>query len=684
MNYSIKEFWQKKLASIRPQSLSTRVTGWEFNCSHDDSYVEANLSLRKDFSDLSQSIWLIAAPGAVGKSTLAREICASSGAIYLDLANATTVAGNYLIGGLVHNNLYQAWQSQQTTVLIDALDEARLRVTQSSFEDFLSDIASVAKNSSIPLVLLGRVGIIEEAWTILNDRENLSPPIFDIELFDDDRAEQFVLARLAKLSTTTYPALASPLNTHRATYVEAIRRLIARLREVSNQDGNQFVGYAPVLDAIANVIATENNPAKIGDAMQRILEGKILDRLTSEILTRESWKLINQVSITIPNINTDNLYGIEEQLERLACKLFHVPPPPISSEIPQHAVSHYEQAVSNLLPQHPFLNGSATAPSGAVFGACIVAYALKSSRLDLAKAAEQYARHGHHAPNPFLFDFYRYASGDNKSLPAEHIGLLYESAIAKAEPGDIARLSVESEQNEGAVGVEISLTRYSGVDLRAEFNTSNTGTLRFGRKLIGITVDAEAMDVELGDGGQLELISPVSINAHALMLNCSEIVVKAESHTQETDNVVLLEAAELLSDPGLLPPTVRHGAQLQVSWPDSKAYPWSSFVFQSPQGNDPATADALRVLRRLIMSFRSHSKGRLARFKDKIEHARMMKGPVGEALLRKLLQDKVLSLEPPMYFLEPNILGEKVGISFLDAKLKRYSRQAIEYVQGLQ
>lgn len=44
---------------------------------------------------------MIAAPGAVGKSTLAREICAATNAVYLDLSAAATVAGNYLVGGLV-------------------------------------------------------------------------------------------------------------------------------------------------------------------------------------------------------------------------------------------------------------------------------------------------------------------------------------------------------------------------------------------------------------------------------------------------------------------------------------------------------------------------------------------------------------------------------------------------------
>lgn len=534
------------------------------------------------------------------------------------------------------------------------------------------------------MVLLGRVGIIEEAWTILSDREKVDAPIFDIDLFDDKRAEQFVLARLSNLSRdAAYPALATALAHHRPVYETAIRSVVKRLRAVSAQDGNQFVGYAPVLDAIANVIASQGNPAKIGDEMQRILEGQILDRLTSEILSREATKLIDQIRNTTPNIPTDNLYGMEEQLERLASKLFKVGPPPIPSGLPQQAVAPYEDAVARFIPQHPFLNGPGTAPSGAVFGASIVAHALQSNRPDLVRAAEHYARHGHHAPNPFLFDFYRNVAGTNTTLPIEHIGLLYESISAKAEPGDLSRLSIESYQGDEFAQVEMSVVSTSGSGPRADFQTTSHGTLRLGRKLAGISVDAEMMDVELGDGGQLELISPVSISARTLILTCNEIVAKADSISQDIDNAVLLEAADLLSESGLPPPTVRPGVRLHVTWPDANAYPWTSFALETKKEVNPATSDALRALRRLVMSFRSHSKGRLARFKGKIEHSRMMKGTTGEALLNKLLDDKILSLEGQMYFLEPNILGKKVGASFLDVKLKNYSKQTIDYVQGL-
>lgn len=76
-------------------------------------------------------------------------------------------------------------------------------MTQSSFEDFLADVATVAGTRGIPVILLGRVGIVEEAWAILNEKSSINPPIFDIQLFNPDRSKEFVLTALNRLANAT-------------------------------------------------------------------------------------------------------------------------------------------------------------------------------------------------------------------------------------------------------------------------------------------------------------------------------------------------------------------------------------------------------------------------------------------------------------------------------------------------
>lgn len=688
MDYSIKNFWLPRFASIVAQNPSEQLAGWNPAVAHSSSFVEASLLLREDFDDLSQNVWMIAASGAVGKSTLAREICAVTKAVYLDLATAATVAGNYLVGGLVKAGLWDTWQADETTLFIDALDEARLRVTQSSFEDFMADVANVARNRGIPVVLLGRVGIVEEAWTILNERSSLNAPIFDIELFHADRAKEFVLASLNRLSLESaeaglgrklYPHLSEALHAHKQVYDDAAQLLVDHLTAATSADAGRFAGYAPVLEAVATVIGSESNPAKINDAMKAILQGQVLARVTSEVMIRESGKLAVQLSESLPDISTTDLYSPKEQLARLASWVLGAGTPKIPTSLPQHAVAPYEQAVQSLLPQHPFLDSREPKPSGSVFGACILAAALTGEDPDVAKAAERFASGGPSTPNPFLLEFYRQASGSAQGIPSSHVGFLYASLEATAGVGDVARLSAEGE---GALEVEMTLIQHDGREKLYEFKTNPGGTLRFGRRLSGVNINAETTDIELGEGSQLELIAPISLRAHTLLLNCSELVVKSD-HASIPDQTVFLEANEVLADTALRPPTLRAGVKFEVTWPDSKVYPWTPFSSAGGEDSDPRMADAQRALRRLCISFRSHSKGRLARYKEKVEHIRMTKGPLGVALRERLVTDKVLSLEETMYFLEPDLLGSKVGASFQDLKLKNYPPQSRAYLQEI-
>lgn len=685
MNFSIDTFWKTRFAGIEQAPAITPWAGWANDSAHEESYVHANLALRDGYCDLEQKIWLIGAPGAVGKSTLAKEICAATGAVYLDLAAAAPVAGNYMVGGLVYTGLLNAWNQGQAAVVVDALDEARLRVTQSGFEAFLSDVAAVAKMGKFPIVLLGRVGIIEETWMILNEREKLEPPIFDIDLFELDAAKRFVLARLGKLSKTRsmttgkldYPDLEGALRQHPKVYQEAVGKVVDSLQAISAADGSQFVGYAPVLDAVAKVIATETNPARIDEEMRRVLEGEVLISLTNEVLRREASKLVMQVNNSHPGLPA-GLYEPAEQLERLACRLFNLPTPALPPQLKPSQVAAYEQAVQNFLPQHPLLDGAGTSPSGAVFAASIVSAALKGERKDLQVRAEQYANSAKHTPNPFLFAFY-HSEGPTK-VPTEHLGLLFESVLAKSKPGDTVRLSVEEGGEE--IGVEIMILRDGEQPTRLEFLSPKGGTIRLGRRVSGVSIDAETISVELGLGDQLELVAPVSINAQTLRLACTQIVVKCEPHISDVEPVTL-ECAELVAEPSIGAPVMRGDALLQVSWPDVTSYPWTSFAAPEAAQEDPRTTDALRALRRLVMAFRSHSKGRLARFKDKIEHARMLKGDVGRAVLEKLVRDRVIVLEGHMYYLDPDVLGTVAGASFLDIKLKRYALATRQYVQQL-
>lgn len=687
---SVERFWVPQLANVVRPSGITALRGWSIESAPHPSFVEAELSLRQEHQNLETPIWLVAAPGAVGKSTLAKQISARTGALYLDLAKADTVAGNSLTGGLFKTGLLSAWSAQQLTVLIDALDEARLRVTQSSFDDFLDDVSTLATKRTMPIVIFGRVGIIDEAWLVLADK-GINCPIFDIGFFDVESAQRFVMATLDHMATKQeHKALAGALSAHRSGYETASREFVNQIRTASQNDGNRFAGYAPVLQAVARVLASETNPSKLEKAALILKQKHVLQNLTELILAREEAKLREQLVDVIPESECNQLYTPDEQLSRLAAAILRTAIPPAPQSLsPQHA-GHYDTAVRNFMPQHPFLDGTGQNASGAVFEGAIIAHALTSLSKEVLATAQAYAGHGPHTPNPFLFDFYikhrKSQGGESDIIPPEHVAILYDSIRAGAAAGDIVRLTVEGDESSDEADVEIlfGADPVSGVPRRIQFKTSQAGTIRFGRAISGVLIDAPLLDVEVGQGGPVELVAPVLLNVAGLKVNCAElVVVKSDISARNEDAVVSLEAQKIVSNSLSRIPIIRKGAELSVSWPGANTYPWASFASDSTQADDTGLGDALRALRRLVLAFRSHSKGRLARYRDKIEHARMTKGTIGIALRQKMVSDGILSLEESMYFLEPDILGSKVGATYQDLKLKRYGASIRGYVRDV-
>lgn len=103
-----------------------------------------------------------------------------------------------------------------------------------------------------------------------------------------------------------------------------------------------------------------------------------------------------------------------------------------------------------------------------------------------------------------------------------------------------------------------------------------------------------------------------------------------------------------------------------VSWPGSNEFPWTDFQWSGRRtpGPDAHIETAYRRFRRIVLTLRSHSRGNLARFRKKVEHQRVLKGEVGEALLAALVGDGILQLRGSFYYWVPARADQLVGISW--------------------
>ncbi|MYH31203.1 MAG: hypothetical protein F4137_20725, partial [Acidobacteria bacterium] len=200
--------------------------------------------------------------------------------MYVDLAATGPVGENTLSGGLLQSGLLDGWSKATVALLIDGLDEARLRVTGEAFESFLLDVARLSNDRPLPTVLFGRTGAIEYAWLVL--AEKLAPPVLEISYYDEQASLSFAKARVRH--TSAAPA-------HLPVQFQAVELLLSQLRQQTENDGDSFAGYAPVLLAVADRVVKERNASALLSAIQRGQQSVTLQSVVNAILDREQTKL---------------------------------------------------------------------------------------------------------------------------------------------------------------------------------------------------------------------------------------------------------------------------------------------------------------------------------------------------------------------------------------------------------
>jgi hypothetical protein len=105
------------------------------------------------------------------------------------------------------------------------------------------------------------------------------------------------------------------------------------------------------------------------------------------------------------------------------------------------------------------------------------------------------------------------------------------------------------------------------------------------------------------------------------------------------------------------------------------AFPLAKYVHKTENvGADPAIADKFRRLRRILSEFASHSKGRLAKYRDKIDHERVLRGKTGSNVLEQLQKEGILYTDPKFYFVNSENLSKVLGTTWHELRQNRLSK----------
>ncbi|WP_256788122.1 hypothetical protein [Frankia sp. AvcI1] len=298
-------------------------------------------------------VTLVSARGAAGKSMAAVELAARLDAplwrLELDKAVSATsleyALGQYLGSHDVRSRLDK---DRHQFIVVDSLDEARARVSGVSWTEFIESLGLLAEHG-LRYVLFGRERTLEDVWVGLCDL-NLRVAWWEISHFAAPQCAEYIDGVVQKRDPE---ATCSSFE-----YRAARDALVASLRSAAEgPHAGAFVGYPPVLDAVAAMLIKRPNLLSIRQQFEPDglpAEGRIelLQRILGGLLERDQTK-ISSMAVEI-GVDPKLTYRPHEQTRWLCHFLEGADPPDLAYIASATARQDYVKRISTFASEHPF------------------------------------------------------------------------------------------------------------------------------------------------------------------------------------------------------------------------------------------------------------------------------------------------------------------------------------------
>lgn len=595
-----------------------------FRINDDESFfVNPELLVREDFGDLGSSVLLVSARGAAGKSRSAEELSQRLGAplwkLEKDKAVGATslsfVLGRYLDVADVESALARL---KKPTILIDSLDEARARVSGTSWAEFLESVAENALHGC-RFILFGRERTLEEVWLSLLD-VGISLAWLEISHFGPNERLQYVDGVVSRRSNNN--------SVLKGQYYQAARDAVldSVVSSVPGQAAQAFAGYAPVLDAVAAVLLREENHFSVSKTFGTSSGGtrhlEELQHILDDLLTRDQGKM-GPVAIQL-GLDPSSIYTPEEQIDWLCHDLEDGPEPDLR-HITDPKVRHdYIESVRPFLDDHPFRSEARWAST--VF----VSY-VASKRFGTTINGQRLIEVGN--DSSLLFDFVALES-DQLIIDEWGFAALHASITAGEFSGALAAVTA-SEIDDGEHEGAMSLVR-SGVPAQENFILlpESSQTLRLFGPLQGLTLWTSGEVKIPGRDTPIVLGPDLFLHCRSLSVEGStvEFAHRALPTTEFGDStgtvIIEVETADL-ELPNVIAREPFDGAfELRVPEDMALRYPWVNYreELELPNRVDPNDR-AVRFLKMLMNLTRAHGHpGERGAFVMKLQGRQSLKG----------------------------------------------------------
>jgi len=185
-------------------------------------------------------------------------------------------------------------------------------------------------------------------------------------------------------------------------------------------------------------------------------------------------------------------------------------------------------------------------------------------------------------------------------------------------------------------------------------------------------------------GTVIEAIGSCGIAAREMHIETSDLLLRASPHTKEQENVGLLINVQKCNGHATAV-SIRAGELAIQCVEHALAYPLAKYVQKvaTPFAADPLLREKYRRLRRILQEFRSHKRRRLAKYRAKIEHERVLRNETGQKVLDALLNAGVLTRDTKFYYVVPEQCDAALGIGWHDLRQQKSSPKLETFLKSI-
>lgn len=609
----------------------------------------------------SPKFLIFSAPGATGKTTLAKYISSSYNALFWDLSKfrigTNSFSGCILkaIGPQQYSNFIDDLESGDVLLILDAADEAEMLSGRTMLADFMLDINSNVTNSAVPCVMIFARTDTAQFLASLFTQNDISFYRYEIGLFEEAQSKEFMYK---SINAATQPDLDCV-----DIFYNEIRKLIP------NDAFKAFIGYAPVLEVISEYIKENKNRAKLLSSLREGMDcTDLILAVMHKILARERDEKViagfrRRIETKYPSFTSfDNLYSDEEQLVLVVNYMLfgEVDCDSYDNNLPYEIKVEYDSVVKSMLPQHPFIRNTEAEGeifAGPAFKDFSLAVLLLSRRHSTCADLYLENKECRYMPSQIFLDCYLKISQDK--VYSSHISHLYNSFRARASGTEQACITCCETDPVGHTGV---------VSFR---NLLSDGTYRNYTDNLDLIFDSQTLHFDqVSNSAVLVPTCTLTLGSSNSVLQiynskiiCEELVWEASDVSIESRKKLCL-IVSLKNAKGTVNSFKIDADNLKISIPNISAY-YRLYPYKCSM-NIKASLDIdtfVYSLCAILREFRTHGKDTLAKTAERIDNVVVGQNELRADILEFLVVNEIMYREGHLYKINLSAL-KSYGISY--------------------